>query len=120
MIHSHIPKINLLEAGWYVIYQDGTCVTENEMLWTQVPNKNNIKVMGLKWRHKYFELENKAPYVPPGETHFREIAVSSAQLQVSEPSITARYIGYYGPKGKIITRVELATGKFITEEIPYI
>jgi hypothetical protein len=119
MVFAH-PKINTLEGGWYVVYGDGSVVTENDMPWIKVPNKTDIKIMGLKWRHKHFELEGKKAYVAPGETHMRELSMrDTGKVSISKPSVVGRFIGYYDTDKKVITRVDLTSGKFITEEVPY-
>lgn len=119
MPYSH-NKINLLEGGWYVVFNDGSVVVEGDMPWIKVPNKKDIKIMGLKWRNKHFELEGKDSYVPPGETHVRELAVSSGEeIQITKQSLVGRFVGYYDEDHKVITRVDISTGKFITESIPY-
>jgi len=119
MPYQH-DKINKLEGGWYVVYEDGKVIIETDMPWVKVPKKREIKIMGLKWRNKHFELKNKENYIPPGETHIRELAVSSNdQIQMTKQSIVGRFIGYYDQECKVVTRVDISSGKFITEEVPY-
>jgi hypothetical protein len=113
------PKINQLEGGWYVIFRDGSVVTHKDKPWAKIPKKD-IMVMGLKWRHKYIELRDKDNYIPPGETHMREISVARGDgVQVTKQQLVGQFIGYYGEKGKVITRINTATGRVTKEEIPY-
>ena len=117
----HHPKLkDLQNGGWYVLFHDGTVITENDMSWIKVPNKKDIRLMGLKWRHKQCEIEGKDNYLPPGQTHCRNFSVNSGnEIQISKQNILSRTIGYYDTDRKVIYRVDVNTGKFVIEEIMY-
>jgi hypothetical protein len=119
MVYSH-PKLNLLQGGWYVVFKDGNVITEEEMSWIEVPNKKQIQIMGLKRHNKYYEIEGKEVYTPPGETHFREIIVNPGTgYAVTKQDIVGWNIGYYTPEGKMIMRVSAIDRSVTTELIPY-
>jgi len=124
MLFVH-DKINLLPGGWYVVYEDGSVVTVEEVeYWKKVQNKNKIKIVGLKCRSKRFELEDKDIYVPPGRTEMREISISGSdgdEVRVTTVPTVGWFIGYYDneKKAKVIVRASRKTGKFYKEEIPY-
>lgn len=112
-------KVNLLEGGWYVQFTDNSVITEAEMDWINVPNKKNIKLMGLKRMHKRYELENKN-FCPPGETHMREIIVNpGGSVALTKQTLVGWFIGYYEEDGKVLVRIDAETGKITTEKIPY-
>lgn len=117
MIVSH-PKVNQLMGGWYVQYTNGEVLTQNDCNWIKVPNKKNIKIMGLKWRHKHYELSDKLAYIPPGETLQKDLAIGNKGIRTVS-NVVGRFIGYYSDDKKIIIRVNFKTGKFTKEEIPY-
>lgn len=113
-------KINQLTGGWYAVFNDGTVVTEEEMPWSMVEGKKNVRLIGLKWRHKAYELEGKESYVPPGETHLRDISIGSDnEIRITKSSLVSRFIGYYDTDCKVIVRVDTDTGKFYEERISY-
>ncbi len=119
MVVSH-PKINLLEGGWYAVYKSGQVITEAEMPWVNVPNKKDIKLMGIKRMHKHLELEGKKNFCPPGETHVREIIVNPGNgVAVTKQSLVAWFIGYYEKDHKVIIKIDAETGKVSTEKIPF-
>lgn len=116
MPYSH-QKINLLEGGWYVVFEDGSVITEAEMPWVMVPNKKNIKIMGLKRHNKHYEIEGKRNYIAPGETHLRELAINNGTgVSVTKQTLVGWFIGYYEGIKKILWRVDFETGKFTKEE----
>lgn len=116
MPFSH-PKINILEGGWYVVMNDLSVITEADMSWIELPNKHNIKIMGLKRMNKHYELEGKDSYCPPGETHMRELAISNGTGEmVTTQTLVGWFIGYYTRTEKHLLRVDALTGK-ITNEI---
>jgi len=117
MPYNH-PKLNLLEGGWYVVFNNGEVFTEPEGQWSVVPNKKDIKIMGLKRHNKYFELEGKESYLPPGESHLKELTLGAGNMRTVD-SLIGWFIGYYGDKGKIYLRVDSKTGKSIEEVVPY-
>ena len=115
MGYSH-EKINQLEGGWYVVFSDGSVITENDMIWVQVPNKKDIQIMGLKWRNKCFELKDKDSYIPPGETHMRELSgAGDGKIQVTKQTLVGRFIGYYDEDCKVLSRIDTSSGEFTTE-----
>jgi hypothetical protein len=119
MPYNHY-KINILEGGWYAVYSNGEVVTEDEMPWLQVPNKKDIKIMGLKRMNKHYELEGKENFCPPGETHMRELIINPGEgMAVTKQTLVGWYIGYYDKVGKVITRINAQTGVLNTEIIPY-
>lgn len=118
MPYNH-EKINQLTGGWYVVMHDGAVFTEAETSWTTLANKKNIKIMGLKWRHKYHEIEGKEAYIPPGETHFRELGLHGSELRVTPQELYERFIGYYDTDGKVYYRVNVKSGELRVEKIPY-
>jgi hypothetical protein len=121
MPYSH-NKINELEGGWYVVFNDGNVIVEDEMPWIKVPNKKDIKIMGLKWRNKHYELEGKDNYVPPGETHLRQLNISSrseGEIAQTTSTLVGRFIGYYEEDHKVIIRVVENTGQFLIQNVPY-
>lgn len=114
------PKVNLLEGGWYAQFQDGSVITQAEMDWNKVPNKKNIKLMGLKRMHKRFELEGKENYCPPGETHMKEIIINNgSDVAVTKQSLVAWFIGYYDKMEKVLIKIDAVTGKVSTERYPF-
>lgn len=117
MVVNH-PKVNRLMGGWYIQYEDGGVVTQDELIWSKVPNKKNIKIMGLKWRHKHYELSDKLAYIPPGETIKKDLSISRNSLKTVSNKV-GRFIGYYDEDHKVIIRVNIETGKFTKEVVPY-
>jgi hypothetical protein len=118
MPYNH-EKINQLTGGWYVVLKDGTVHTQQETDWTSIPNKKDIKVMGLKRMNKHYELQDKAAYCPPGETHMKELAIGTQELMVTKDDLVGWYIGHYTDQGKEITRINATDGSIVKEVIPY-
>lgn len=115
MPYKH-EKINLLNGGWYVVFHDGTVVTEEEMPWVSVPNKKNIKIMGLKRHNKHYEIIGKENYLAPGETHMREIIVSPGEGEaVTKQTLVGWFIGYCEPDAKTYLRVSAIDRSVVTE-----
>jgi hypothetical protein len=117
MVLTH-DKVNKLVGGWYLQYQDGEVLTENDLPWSLVPNKKNIKLMGLKWRHKHFEIQDKLAYLPPGETQMKELSVAGKSLRTVS-LVVGRFIGFYTDTEKVIIRVDINSGQFTEEKVPY-
>jgi hypothetical protein len=114
------PKLNLLQGGWYVVFKDGSVITEEDMSWVEVPRKKDIQIMGLKRHNKYYEIEGKETYTAPGETHFREIIVNPGTgYAVTKQDLISWNIGYYAPEGKVIMRVSATDKSVTTEVVPY-
>lgn len=118
MPYNH-PRLNYLRGGWYVVFEDGSVLTEEEMPWIKVPNKKNIKLMGLKRHNKYYELEGKENYIPPGETHMKDLSFGDGKLRITKSTLISWYIGFYDTVGKNYLRVCSKTGKVTREVIPY-
>ena len=120
MPYNH-PKLNLLPGGWYIVYKNGEVTTEAEEIpWSLVPNKKDIQIMGLKRHNKYLELEGKESYIPPGETHMRELCINPGTgYAVTKQTLQGWFIGFYDVDKKIIHRIDALTGAFTTEEAPY-
>jgi translation initiation factor 6 (eIF-6) len=124
MPFSH-PKINQLVGGWYIVYKDSSVTTMDEVgCWRNVKNKNEIRIVGLKCKHKHYELMDKDLYVPPGETQVRELSIGGSEVDgvmVTTLPVAGWFIGYYDneKEAKILIRCDRVTGKFFIEEIPY-
>ena len=124
MLFVH-DKINLLTGGWYVVYEDGSVITVEEIShWRKIPDKDKITIIGLKCRSKRFELEDKEIYVPPGRTEMREISILGPEdngVRVTSVPTVGWFIGYYDNerKVKVLIRASRKTGKFYKEEVPY-
>lgn len=117
MPYNH-PKINQLTGGWYAVFNDGSVIIEPEMPWVLVPNKKEIKLMGLKRHNKHYELQDKL-FGPPGETHIREIAIANGnELQVTKQSLVGWFMTYYTDTHKVHFRVDASTGQFWEDREP--
>lgn len=116
MVYSS-PKINALTGGFYVVFKDGSVITEEEMPWISIPNKKDIVIMGLKRCHKHYELTGKT-FGPPGETHVRELAIASGGLQVTKQSLVGWFLSYYTKTEKVFFRVDAITGKVVEDRVP--
>lgn len=113
------PKLNLLNGGWYAVFKDGSVITEEEMDWLQVPNKRNIRLMGLKRHNKYYEIADKECFGPPGETHCREIIVNpGTEYAVTKQTLVSWNLSYYEGDYKIIMKVSANNRSVTTEKIP--
>jgi hypothetical protein len=118
------PKINALEGGWYVVYADGKVMTMTEVSgWKAIPNKKDIKTMGLKFRNKQFELTDKV-WLPPGQTGMKEISIRPSEegaIVSTRSPIVGWFIGYYDLENKCKVRkcVNKITGEFSEETEPY-
>lgn len=117
------PKVNILEGGWYVIYNDGNVITMDEVSgWRALPEKKEIKTVGLKCRNKQYEISDKL-WVPAGKTEMREISVSQddGKIMVTRSPEVGWFVGYYNQdtQCKVIMRANKTTGKFVQEEVPY-
>jgi len=119
-------KINAMPSGWYVVLENGLVFTEHDGLtWKQILSKakpknytQGIDRVGLKNRNKRTEITNKDNYIPPGTRHMKEIRIGG--LNVSTRSeLVERFIGYYDTVGKVVTRVDIRTGKWRQEIQPY-
>jgi hypothetical protein len=98
--------------GWFVLYQDGTMVYEDDINWNSVVKKN-IKLLGLKWYEKTWTISGKSSYI-----QFKRgmVAFSPSGGSGSEVSLYERCIGYYDEKGKkVIYRVNDTTGVMAME-----
>jgi len=105
-------KLMNLQAGWFVVYKDGSLVTEDEVHWNKV-RKGNIKILGLKWRDRIWSIRDKSAWV-----QFKRGSVSFSTTGVSHNvDCEERCIGYYEGKSKIIYRVNNRTGKMTPEVV---
>lgn len=101
-----------LQAGWFVVYKDGSMVTEDEVHWDKV-SKGNIKILGLKWGDKVWSIRDKTAWV-----QFKRGSVSFSSTGVSHNvDCEERCIGYYEGKSKVIYRVNNHTGRMVPEVI---
>jgi hypothetical protein len=120
MPYNH-NKINVLDSGWYVVYKNGEVITQAEDIsWIQIPNKKDIKIMGLKRHNKHLELEDKETYIAPGETHLRELCINPGTgFAVTKNTLQGWFIGYYDKNCKVIHRINAETGEYTVDEVPY-
>lgn len=120
MPYNH-HKINELDSGWYVVFKDGSVITEAEMSWISVPHKKDIQIMGIKRMNKHYEISGKDSYCPPGETHCRELCLApgDGKVAVTKQTRVGWYIGYYDQSCKVLTRISAVDGSIVTEKIPY-
>ena len=63
--------------------------------------------MGLKRHNKYYEIAGKENYLPPGETHLREVIINPqiGKDVVTKNTLVGWYIGYYEGNNKKVLRV---------------
>lgn len=117
MVWNH-EKINNLTGGWYVVFKDGSVITEEEMPWIQVPNKKDIKIMALKRHQKHYELQDKL-FGPPGETHVRELSIASGEeLQVTKQTLVGWFLTYYTDTHKVFFRVFVDSKTPVEDQVP--
>ena len=101
--------MNLL-FGWFVVYNDGTLVTEDDTHWNVV-RKGEIKVLGLKWRDRIWTVTGKTAYL-----QFKRGSVPFSTDGVSHVvNCEERCIGYYEGNQKVIYRVNNRTGQMKPE-----
>lgn len=99
-------KMMNLSKGWFVIYEDGRVVTEDEMDWSKV-KRAGIKTIGIKWYDKIWTLTDQAPYI-----QFKRGSVPfSLHNEEVEVQCTERCIGYYEGSSKVVYRVNEFTGQ---------
>lgn len=103
-----------LVKGWFVVYKDGTLVTENQCDWNKV-KKPEIHILGLKWGEKYWSIKGKSAYIQfkRGSVPFRPAAISNDPN--SDYRCEARYIGYYEGAKKVLYRVDELSGRMTLE-----
>lgn len=106
-----------MRRGWVVQYLDGTVHCEEDMHWSKLPNKKDLKRVVLKWDDRFWEVSGKEHYVAPSLREFIDVQAGG----VSPQQVHSRTIGYYDleEKCKVILRVEEATGKANYEIIPF-
>lgn len=103
-------KLMNLMFGWFVVYNDGTLVTEDDTHWNKV-RKGSIKVLGLKWRDRIWTITGKTAYL-----QFKRGSVPfSPDGFVGNERCEERCIGYYEGNQKIIYRVNNRTGRMTPE-----
>ena len=94
-----------LARGWFVVYNNGNVVTEDDTDWDKV-NRGEIKILGLKWFDKFWTLSGKTAYVQfkrgwsPFNPNGGETPVFCEE----------RCIGYYEGADKVVYRVNEKTG----------
>lgn len=99
-------KLMNLSRGWFVVYKDGTLVTEDDTAWETV-DRSNIKVLGLKWLDRFWTIRDKSAYI-----QFKRGSAPWAPLGGIVPiRCEERCIGYYEGKDKVVFRVNEYTGK---------
>lgn len=119
MVYSD-PKIDRLSGGWYAVYKDGKVVTQEEGPWCLVTNKKNIQILGIKKFNKCYELIGKENYLPPGETHCRELCVNPGTgIAVTKQTLVGWYIGYCEKDGKVILRINAKDKQSWIEKVPF-
>lgn len=97
-----------LDVGWFVMYKDGSVVTEKELKWPKVV-KGQIEILGLKWHDKVWSIR--------GKTAWLQFKVGSVPFALnglffdSDIFCEERCIGYYEGKNKIVYRVNNRTGR---------
>lgn len=95
-----------LSMGWFVVYNNGQVVTENEVEWSKV-KRGEIRTLGLKWRDKFWTIVGKSAYL-----QFKRGSVGfSGGGKNSDIECIEHCIGYYEGKSKIIYRVNHYTGQ---------
>ena len=106
-------KLMNLVRGWFVVYDDGTLVTEDDTNWLKV-KKTKIKVLGLKWHDKFWTIRDKKNYVQfkRGSAPFN---LNGGVIPPEMLRCEERCIGYYEGDKKVIYRVNDRTGKMKPE-----
>ena len=99
-------QIMNLSRGWFVVYKDGSMVTEDEIDWVNV-NRAEIKVLGLKWFDKFWTLSGKTAYIQ-FKRGWAPYAPNGGEVPIF---CDERCIGYYEGADKVIYRVKERTGK---------
>lgn len=96
-----------LSKGWFVVYNDNSLVTEDSTDWNKV-NRGEIKILGLKWKDKFWTISGKTAYV-----QFKRGSVGFSPTGVVDSNITCeeRCIGYYEGSSKVVYRVNERTGQ---------
>ena len=105
-----------MPRGWAVLYKDGTVVCEDEMPWTKLPNKRDIRRVLLKWEDRIWSLDDKENYTVPKTRGYMDVNTGG----VSQ-GIHSRAIGYYDleEKCKVYLRVDELTGRMTMETEPF-
>jgi hypothetical protein len=99
-----------LVRGWFVFYENGTMITEDEDEWSHI-KKSNIKVLGLKWQEKMWTISGKTSYI-----QFKRGSVGfSISGCGGDISCEERCIGFYDGNKKVIYRVNDRTGRMTPE-----
>ena len=115
-----------MPSGWYVVLETGQVYTEHDgVSWKAIlkqakPDKyaQGIDRVGLKNRNIRVEIQGKSYYVPPGIRNLKEITVGGLKM-TTRSELVERFIGYYDSAGKVFKRVDIKTGKFRDEIVPY-
>lgn len=103
-------KLMNLVFGWFVVYNDGVLVTEEDIHWSKV-RRGDIKVLGIKWRDRVWTISGKSAYL-----QFKRGSVPFSTSGVShDVNCEERCIGYYEGNQKVVYRVNNRTGKMMPE-----
>lgn len=105
-------KMMNLSKGWFVVYADGSVVTEDEVDWQKV-ERNKIKILGLKWHQKFWTIRDKTSYI-----QFKRASVPFSPSGIcteEDMRCEERCIGYYEGSSKVIYRVNNHTGQMRPE-----
>lgn len=100
-----------LGKGWFVIYKDGSVVTENDTDWKDV-NRGEIDILGLKWHDKFWTVRDRTAYI---QFKRGSVGFSPAGGVTSDIVCEERCIGYYEGSSKVIYRVNERTGRMRPE-----
>lgn len=105
-----------MAKGWIVVYKDGSVIYEDEMSWTRLPKRDQIKKVILKWESRMWTLEGKEHYTVPTKRGYIDV-----NLGGTSQGIHSRTIGYYSveDKCKVILRVNESTGQASWETVPF-
>lgn len=107
-------KFMNLVFGWFVIYTDGSLITEEDLHWDKV-KKGSIKILGLKWHDKVWTIRDKTAWIQfkRGSVPFSITGVN----EINHVSCEERCIGYYEGDKKVIYRVNNRTGQMRPEVV---
>ncbi len=100
-------KLMNLSKGWFVVYTDGSLVTEDDTDWYKV-KRGDIQILGLKWHNKFWTISGKTAYV-----QFKRGSAGFSPSGAVDTSIVCeeRCIGYYEGTSKVVYRVNEHTGR---------
>jgi len=99
-------KMMNLSKGWFILYNDGTMVTEDDTDWYDV-DRSKILALGLKWYDRFWTINGRTAYLQ----FKRGSVVFSPDGSGSDIQCEERCIGYYEGENKVIFRVNERTGQ---------